>query len=200
MDWLKEMLKKAGLDESKLDETIGEINKELPKHFVPKSQYNDLSEARKKLETDLKDRDKQLDDLKKSAGDNAALKEQIEKLQTDNKAAKEKYEAEVKELRLNTAVKLVLSGKVHDPDIVAGLLDKTKIELDDAGSIKSGLEDQIKALQSSKAFLFVEKPDDKTKQPQFKGAKPADGLDKNDPPKPQSLAEAVAAHYISTQK
>lgn len=174
MDWLKELLKKLGLDGTKVDEVTGEVSKELPKHFVPKSQYNDLSEARKKLENDLKDRDKQLEDLKKSAGDNEALKKQIEQLQTDNKAAKEKYEAEVKDLRLGTAVKLALAGKVHDPDIVAGLLDKTKIELDDSGAIKGGLDDQIKALRESKAFLFV--PEDKGGgQFQFKGAKPPEG-------------------------
>ncbi|MGG1597622.1 phage scaffolding protein [Paenibacillus naphthalenovorans] len=172
MDWLKELFRKAGLDDAKIDEIVTEYNKEAPKHIVPKARYNELAETNKKLEGDLKDRDKQLDDLKKSAGDNAALREQIEKLQTENKAAKDKYEAEVNELRLNTAVKLALSGKVHDPDIVASLLDKSKIELDDAGNIKAGFDDQVKALRESKAFLFVQ--EDKGGF-QFKGTKPPEG-------------------------
>lgn len=172
MDWLKELLKNAGLDESKVDALVADVSKELPKHFVPKAQYNDVVEARKKAEKEVTDRDKQLEDLKKSSGDAEALKQQIEKLQGENKAAKEKYDAEVKDLRLGTAVKLALAGKVHDPDIVAGLLDKTLIQLDEGGNIKAGLDDQIKALQTSKAFLFV--PEDNSK-PKFKGAKPPEG-------------------------
>ncbi|MFB9273387.1 phage scaffolding protein [Cohnella cellulosilytica] len=170
MDWLKELLKKLGVAEADVDKIDAEVVKELPKHFVAKTQYTEVVEARKKAEKEVSDRDKQLEDLKKSSGDAAELTKKIETLQTENKAAKEKYEAEAKELRLGTAVKLALAGKVHDPDIVAGLLDKTKIELDDNGNIKTGLDDQIKALQTSKAFLFV--PEDKGGQFQFRGANP----------------------------
>lgn len=174
MEWLKELLKNAGLDESKVDGLIGDVNKELPKHFVAKTQYNDVVEARKKAEKEVTDRDKQLEDLKKSTGDAEALNKKIETLQAENKAAMEKYQEEVKELRLNTALKLALTGKVHDPDIVAGLLDKTKIELDDSGAVKGGLDDQIKTLQTSKGFLFV--PEDKGPgQFQFRGAAPQEG-------------------------
>lgn len=171
MEWLKELLKNAGLDESKVDGLISDVNKELPKHFVAKTQYNDVVEARKKAEKEVADRDKQMEDLKKSTGDAEEFKKQIETLQGENKVAKEKYEADMKELRLGTAVKLALTGKVHDPDIVASLLDKTKIELDDTGTVKSGLDDQIKALQTSKGFLFVPE-DNGGGQFQFKGFKP----------------------------
>lgn len=178
MDWLRELLKKLGVEESTIDSIVTDVNKEIPKHFVPKTQYNDLAEQRKKLEKDLGERDSQLEELRKSAGASEALKQQIEKLQGENKTAKEQYEAEVKELRLGTAVKLALAGQVHDPDIVATLLDKSKIELDDAGAIKGGLDDQIKALRESKGFLFTEKQEEKS--PQFKGFRPADGKDKKD--------------------
>ncbi len=72
MEWLKELLKKAGVDESKLDGLIGDINKALPEHFVPKARYNEVAEAKKKLETDVAERDKQLDELKKAAGASAS--------------------------------------------------------------------------------------------------------------------------------
>ncbi|MBN2980126.1 phage scaffolding protein [Cohnella algarum] len=175
MDWLKELLKKLGVAESEVDKIDTEVAKELPKHFVPKTQYNDVVDARKKAEKEVSDRDKQLEDLKKSSGDAESLKQQIEKLQGENKTAKEKYEAEVKDLRLNTALKLALAGKAHDPDIVAGLIDKTKIELDDAGNVKAGLDDQLKGLQKDKAFLFVPEGNDKGSSFQFRGAKPPEG-------------------------
>lgn len=170
MDWLKELLKKLGIAESDVDKIDGEISKELPKHFVPKTQYNDLSEAKKKLETDLTERDKQLEGLGKTAGASEELKKQIAQLQDENKQAAEEYQNELKELRTNTALKLALSGKVHDPDLVVGLLDKAIIELDESGTVKAGFDDQLKALQESKAFLFVQE-----QTPQFRGMSPADG-------------------------
>lgn len=154
----KEQFIALGLTEEQAAKAAAASTEEL-KGFIPKSRFDELNDAKKQAE---KDRDKvtgQLEEVKKSAGDNEALKKQIETLQADNKAAKEKYEADAAALRLNTALKLSLAGKVHDPDIVAGLLDKSKIELDDNGGVKAGLDDQIKALQTSKAFLFV--PEDK---------------------------------------
>ncbi|MEJ8548169.1 phage scaffolding protein [Brevibacillus borstelensis] len=143
--------------------------------WFPKSKFDEVNEAKKSLETALKDRDKQLEDLKKSTGDNKALQERIEQLQTENKTAKEKYETELKELQTNTALKFALSGKVHDPDLVVGLLDKSKIELDETGNVKAGFDDQLKALQESKAFLFV--PEKKDEGFTFRGMQPADGAE-----------------------
>src|SRR5690606_24724391 len=73
-----------------------------------------------------------------------------------------------------TAIKLAVAGDAHDPDLVATLLDKSKIEVDEEGNIKAGLDDQLKALRESKAFLFVQK-EQTPQQPQFKGVSPADG-------------------------
>jgi chromosome segregation ATPase len=175
MEWLKELLKKAGIEESKLDGLIGDINKVLPEHFVPKARYNEVAEAKKQAEDALKDRDKQLADLKKAAEGNEELKKQIEHLQSDNKTAAEKYEARIKEMAVTTAIKLAVAGVAHDPDLVATLLDKSKIEIDENGNVKAGLDDQIKALRESKAFLFVQKDDG---NPKFKGTKPVEGSDK----------------------
>jgi alanyl-tRNA synthetase len=162
-------------------------------NWIPKDKFNEVNEARKRAEDELKERDKQLTDLKKAAEGNEDLQKQIKELQDANKAAAEKYEAEMKDLRISTAIKLAVAGQVHDPDLVATLLDKSKIEVDENGTIKAGLEDQIKALRESKAFLFVEKQD---KGPQFKGVAPMDGKDKGgSQPQPQSLADAVAAYY-----
>lgn len=175
MEWLKELLKKLGLDESKLDGAVSDIGKELPKHFIPKDKFNEAVEGKKKAEQDVVDRDKQLEELKKNSGDAEALKAQITKLQSDNDTAKKKYDDEMKDLRLNTALKLALSSDSHDPDLVAGLLDKSKIELDDNGNVKAGLNDQIKDLRGNKPFLFKEAQ----KGPKFKGVTPPNGGDTN---------------------
>ncbi|MGF7049150.1 hypothetical protein J2T13_003658 [Paenibacillus sp. DS2015] len=149
-------------------------------NWFPKEKFDEVNTAKKQAETDLKDRDTQLVDLKKSTGDNKALQDQITQLQTDNKTASDKYEADVKVLRINTALKLALASDTHDPDLVAGLLDRAKIELDESGNVKSGLDEQIKSLRESKAFLFAEKKEDKA--PMFKGAKPPEGKEKESDP------------------
>ncbi|MBJ6360864.1 phage scaffolding protein [Paenibacillus sp. GCM10012307] len=166
----KEEFIALGLTEEQATKAATASAEEL-KGFIPKARFDEVNTSKKKAEDDLKDRDKQLEELKKSSGDAAELTKKIESLQTENKAAKEKYETEAATLKLNTAVKLALAGKVHDPDDVTRLLDTTKIELDENGSVKAGLDDQIKGLQTSKAYLFI--PEDSgAGQFQFRGTNP----------------------------
>lgn len=171
MDWLKELLKAQGLSDVQIVAIVGGVETNY-RSWVPEHRFKEVNDAKKKAEEDLKERDKQLETISKSAGDNKVLQDQIAQLQTVNRAASDRYEADLKDLRLNTAVKLALSGKVHDPEIVTGLLDKSKVELDEAGNVKGGLDDQVKALQTSKAFLFVP---DKSSQQHFKGMTPGEG-------------------------
>ncbi|PAE20511.1 hypothetical protein CHH80_10890 [Bacillus sp. 7504-2] len=170
MDWLKEILKNAGIEESKIDGIVANINKEVPKHLIPKDKYNDLADAKKKLETDIADRDKQLEELKKV--DAKDLQAKIDELQKANETAKTEYETKLKETQLTSALKLALAGKVHDADLVTSLIDKTKIELGDDGNVAKGLDEQIKELQTSKSFLFVPEKKDTQK---FKGFVPGGG-------------------------
>lgn len=167
----KEQFMALGLSEDLAEKAATASADEL-KGFVPKARFDEVNEAKKQAESGIAERDKQIADLGKTAGLSEEFKKQIETLQGENKAAKEKYEADMKALRVDTALKLSLSGQVHDPDIVAGLLDKTKIELNEDGSVKGGLEEQVTGLRDSKAFLFVQKEEGK---PAFKGAKPAEG-------------------------
>ncbi|WP_096269393.1 phage scaffolding protein [Paucisalibacillus globulus] len=175
MEWLKELLKNAGVEESKIDGFVTGFNKEVPKHFIPKETYNTLAETKKQLDADLKARDEQLEELKKV--DAAGLEAKIVELQKSNETAKTEFEAKLKETQLTSALKLALTGKVHDVDLVAGLIDKEKIELNEDGTVKSGLEEQEKSLRESKTFLFVPEK----KDPGFKGFIPSGGTGGGDP-------------------
>ena len=94
-----------------------------------------------------------MEELKKASGSNEELQKQITDLQAENKATKEKYEADMKELKLTTAIKLAIGDSAHDADLVSGLIDKSKLLLGDDGKV-TGLEEQVKALKEGKAFLF----------------------------------------------
>ncbi len=195
MEWIKNLLGKH-TKEGKLDMEafMAELKTEFPKNAVPKDTFNALSEAKKKLETDLQARDTQLEELKKTAGASEDLKKQIETLQADNKKKDEDYQAQLRDLTLANAVKMAVAGKVHDEGLVAGLIDKTKLVID--GEKIVGLEDQLKSLQAEKAFLF--KPADgdgdqgQKNKPGFRIG--ADGKQTPDPnAQPASLREAIAA-------
>src|SRR5690625_4836722 len=105
----KEEFIALGLTEEQATKAAAASAEEL-KGFVPKARFDEVNEGKKKAETDLADRDKQLETLKKSAGDNEELKKQIQTLQDENKSAKEKYENEMKDLQLTTAIKLAIAG------------------------------------------------------------------------------------------
>ncbi|WP_144511585.1 phage scaffolding protein [Bacillus sp. FJAT-22090] len=137
--------------------------------MIPKSRFDDVNDAKKQLELDLASRDDQLEALKKI--DAEGLQAEITRLQTENTDAKNKYENEIKETRLSSAIKLALHSKVQDTDIVTSLLDKTKVELNEDGTIKGGLDEQLKSLQEAKPFLFVLEKKEQT----FKGWNPAAG-------------------------
>ncbi|MFJ3386318.1 phage scaffolding protein [Lysinibacillus sp. NPDC086135] len=136
--------------------------------MVPKSRLDDKIQENKDLTTQLKDRDTQLEELKKV--DAKGLQTKIEELQQENTDAKAKYESDLKETQLSNAIKLALHGKVHDTDITSREIDKTAIELDVDGNITKGLEEQLKTLQESKSFLFVPKS-----SPLPAGVKPGEG-------------------------
>lgn len=173
MDWLKELLKAQGLTEAQINAIVEGVENHY-KGWVPKARFDEVNEAKKQAEAAIQERDKQLAELKKTAGDSEALRKQIEELQAANKKAAEEYQAKLSDLRISTAVKLAVAGQAHDPEIVLSLLDRSKIQLADDGSIKAGLDDQLKALRETKPFLFKEQQSG----PIIKGAKPAEGSDK----------------------
>ena len=155
MDWLKDVFKKVGVEEAKIDGVVEAVSKELPKHFIPKDKYNEVAEAKKKLEADLQERDKQLEELKTAAGTNEELKQQIEKLQAENKAAKEEWESKLAQMQLDFALERALTAaKAKNPKAVKALLDLDKVKLD--GEQLLGIDDQLKAIKESDPYLFGE--------------------------------------------
>ena len=153
MEWLKELLKKVGIEEAKLDGLIADIGKELPKYFIPKDKYNEVAEAKKKLEADIAERDNQLEQLKNAAGNSEELKAQIEQLQAENQKAAEEWQAKMAQMQLDFAIeKALTAAKAKNAKAVKALLDLEKVKLD--GEQLLGLEDQLKTLKETDPYLF----------------------------------------------
>lgn len=165
----KEQLMALGLTEEQVDKVVAGIGT-----MIPKSRFDEVNAAKKQLDIDLAARDTQLEELKKV--DAEGLQARIAELQQENTDAKEKYDNDLKASQLASAIKLALHGKAQDADIVAGQLDKSKIELNEDGTIKGGLDEQLTVLQGAKPFLFVPEKKEQT----FKGWIPTGGIeDKN---------------------
>lgn len=125
------------------------------------------------LKTQVGDRDKQLETLKASAGDNADLKKQIEDLQTENATAKAAHESELNQLKIDFAVEKALTGaKAKNIKAVKALLELGEAKLDKDGNVK-GLDEQIEKLRSGDDTKFLFEAQKQTKQQQnFKGFQP----------------------------
>ena len=127
------------------------------KDFVPRIRMNEVNEENKALKQTVSDRDKQLDDLKKSSGDNAELKKQIETLQEQNKAEKAAHEKEMAQLKLDNAVETALTAAgAKNNKALRALLDAEKIKLDESGKL-TGLSEQLEAVRKTDGYLFNEK-------------------------------------------
>lgn len=164
----KEDLIAMGLSEEHADAVVGKYGT-----MIPKERFDEVNKAKKTLEEQVKTHETQLKDLQDKAKGNDDLQTEITKLQEAQKEAATQYEQQLKDERLSSALKLALSGKVHDSDLVAGLIDRNTIELSEDGKVTKGLDEQLKSLQESKSFLFVpEKP-----QPTYRGWNPAGGAD-----------------------
>jgi len=176
MEWLRKLLegaKKKDDGNIDIDDLMKSINTEFPKNAVPKTTYNEVSEQLKTANATIKDRDKQIEGLKKV--DAEALQGEITKLQDQNKLDAKKYQDELKDVKLTNAIKLAIAGKVHDEDMAASLFDKTNLILTDEGKV-AGLDEQLKSIQDTKSFLFktnkVDTHYDPSSGGEYKGSNP----------------------------
>lgn len=188
MDWLIKLLE--GLENA--DELQKAIAKGIGENFVSKADFNAANETKKKLENDIKERDKQLEELKKI--DAEGLKAEIERLQGENQAATDKYQKDLKDLQLTNAIKLALTGKVHDEDLASGLIKRDELILSEEGRVV-GLDAQIETLKENKAFLF--KQEEGKKEDQQGGFQKIGHEGQNNP---ANVDTAIAAAFGNTEE
>lgn len=158
----KEELIVLGLTEEQAKKVL-----EAVKEYVPKTQLGEVEQERDSLKATIAERDTQLETLKKSSGDNAALQQQIADLQKANEEQQKAHDAEITQLRLDNAVEAaLLTAGAKNVKAVRALMDADKLNLEKDGTV-SGLSEQIKAIQKSDDYLFAGK-----QQQQFRGFQP----------------------------
>jgi len=168
----KKQLEDLGLSKEQIDSVI-KINEDDIKNekSVSSTQIQNLQAENDGLKNQVSDRDKQLETLKTSAGDNEALTKQIADLQAENTKAKESYEAEMNQLKVDFAVEKALSGaKAKNIKAVKALLDLSDAKFDKEGNVK-GLQEQIDKLVTANDTKFLFEATQQTQQT-FKGFQP----------------------------
>ncbi|MFD5849696.1 phage scaffolding protein [Cytobacillus pseudoceanisediminis] len=143
-DLYKQVMEKAG------DKKIAIVS---DGNWIPKEKFNELNENTKELKKQLKDRDAQLAELGEKAKGHEELMVKINELTEENKKTAAEYQQKLDQQAFDFALKsAITNAKAKNPKAVEALLNKDSIKLD--GDKLLGLEDQLKALQKSDAYLF----------------------------------------------
>ena len=190
----KESLMAMGLTEEQATKVMEGLNGS----FVTKTRFNEVNEELKTAKATITERDGQLNALKTSGADAAALQAQITQLQADNAAKDQEHAAEIKKIKIENAVEKALTdAKAINPATVKPLLAAflEKADLDDDGTIR-GLADEIGKLAKTEGTSFLFKADDTTTTSTISGASPAGGSSVN----PTTKAGAYETRLADARK
>lgn len=196
MGRLKDLLTNQGFNETDIDKITQAVADSgyMPEGAIPKARLDEVIAQKKNLEEQIGNFDKQISELKKSAGDNEELKKQIETLKEDNKRIAKEGEEKIKEFYKSTAIKNAFADRVHSADVVYGMLDTSKIVYDEKDKkVLAGLEEQLATLKESNAWLFKEdKP-----MPAGSGYVPQNGNATPPPQEPQKSNAVLRAERLA---
>lgn len=135
--------------------------------YVSKGKYEALETQLNNTQTLLTDTSAKLETAIQSAGDNAALKQELENLKTTNQTNLDNLKNEY-ESKLKTAAVMaeITKAGANDPADILPHINLSAVTINDKGSV--GLSEQLEAIKTSKPYLF------KTEQSQ--GQRGASGL------------------------
>jgi len=189
MEWLKEILKKAGVQN--IDEVEKNISTEIPKYFKPAAVFNETNEK-----------------LKNALSENETLKNSQESIQTEyenykkgsisqadyeakKKEIEENSKSEIEKIKLESKIELAISNaKARNIKSVKANLNLDDIKLD--GDKLLGFDDQIEALKKSDSYLFnIEKEIDDGNGGEIPRKKETIPLNNNESTKADQMLKAM---------
>lgn len=179
-------LKELGINEqSVIDAIMAENGRDIEK---VKADSESIKVEIEGLKAQIAERDSQLKELKKSAGDNEVLTTKLAELEETNKTMKAKYEGELEALRKDSELETkVRDAKAKDVKVVKALINTNE-----------DIDKQIKALMEGEVtgLLFESS---KVEQTPPTGTKPSEGVSTQTKSVPATLADAVRSALNSKQ-
>lgn len=124
------------------------------KDYIPISKFNEVNEAKKEAEAQLKERDNQLVQLQKAVKGNEELTKQINDLQEANTKAQQDYETRVLEIQKSYELEKILSSSgARNTSALKGMLDLEKCTFKEGKY--TGLDEQIAQIKKDNDWLFT---------------------------------------------
>ena len=150
-EWLKEII-----GENYTEEVDKKVAAKIGENFVARADFNVTNEAKKALEAQLKDRDKDMTELKKAAGDNTELNKRYQELQdkykTDMENLSKTLTKKLNDAKKDSAIDMaIVKAKGINPKAIKALLDMDKITLKDDGTLE-GLD--LEAFKKAEGWMF----------------------------------------------
>ncbi|ULQ49050.1 phage scaffolding protein [Liquorilactobacillus nagelii] len=196
MAFTREFLKDLGIEGDNLEKIMAEYGKSHTESTDLQKKVADLTEQNGSLQSQIDDRDKQLTEIKRSAGDNEELKSKIKALQDANKQAAEDYQTKLAEQSKESKIELALRDvKAKNPKAVKALLDLNKVSVD--GDNLIGFNEQIEKIKETDAYLFQPKDNNEPPKPPIKitGAG-----NPNNGDKPKAVADMSYSEMVEAAK
>lgn len=160
----REFLESLGLEKETIDKVMAEHGKTLNDTKAKADKVDGLETQIEDYKQQLSDRDTQLEELKKV--DAEGMQAKIDELQQTNETQKTEYEQKLQQKEFDHKLENTLSNaKVKNTKAVKALLDMDTIKLD--GDNLKGLDDQLKALKESDAYLFEQEEPAEPPKPNF---------------------------------
>lgn len=156
MDWLKKILESATLTEDgklNVEAIMTEVQKEFPKHAVPKTEFNDKV-------GELKVANDTITELKKTNGDNEELQKKVGEYEKEIKRLGEESVTTAKTYALKESMSKL---GVLDPDYLiyrAGGVEKFTFDKENR---PVGVEEAVKPYKEDKAMAHLFKTETQTK-------------------------------------
>jgi hypothetical protein len=122
-------------------------------NFVSKGKYDALETQLNNTQTLLTDTSAKLETAIQNAGDNAALRQELENLKTTNQTnmdnLKNQYEAKLKTAAVMAEI---TKAGANDPADILPHINMDAVTINDKGSV--GLSEQIETIKTAKPYLF----------------------------------------------
>lgn len=148
----RDFLEKLGITEKEtidaiLDENSSDIGKAKGDVEAKETQITELQQQ-------LADRDKDIEELSKQAGNDAELQAKYQELQDKYQNETEASNNRIAEIKRDSAVELKLTqAGAKNIKAAKALLDLDKVEVAEDGTV-TGLDEQITTITTSDAYLF----------------------------------------------
>ncbi len=153
MDWLKELLKNAGIEN--IEDLETKIAKELPKYYKPANVFNEVNEKLKNANTEIEtlkttnaNIQTEYENYKKGSITQEEYEKKVQEIQNE-------ADEQVKQAKFDSRLDMKLTSReigAKDAKEIRANLDLSKISLDGENFI--GLMEQITPLKENKDYLF----------------------------------------------